>query len=386
MLGRFVHDVAGRGEAAAGRRCAARRHRAAAGRAARRVDSRDRDSAGAARGVRPGGPRRRHRGRRSRVGRRRAARRTRRPRSRCTLPIIWRGCCRRNDDRTTVRSKADPGPARPATYVRSGLSRTMTRPTRAKRKSSTTCGRTARRSSVRCTTRSAAAIPAETVDALWNLAWQGLVTNDTFHALRAFTRAPRATVEELARSSAARRPRGAFRSRRLAPALRRRTMGAGAGRAAHDRRHQMGCRDRAAAARAPRRPHPRRGRRRVGPRRFRQRLPGAEGDGGKRPRAARLFRRRPRGHAVRASRCARSAAIAARRGGNDDAGRGRPCGDRSGEPVRRHVEMAVTTINAEPAEHAERSWLCGFCGFRVERRGFDRGEAAGARRERWARR
>src|SRR5207248_6265383 len=31
--------------------------------------------------------------------------------------------------------------------------------------------------------------PAETVDALWNLVWRGQVTNDTFHALRAFTRA-----------------------------------------------------------------------------------------------------------------------------------------------------------------------------------------------------
>ena len=53
--------------------------------------------------------------------------------------------------------------------------------------------------------------PAETVDALWNLVWQGLITNDTIHALRAFThsRAPR------------RRPRRgeppAFRSRRLVP-------------------------------------------------------------------------------------------------------------------------------------------------------------------------
>ena len=32
--------------------------------------------------------------------------------------------------------------------------------------------------------------PQETVDALWDLAWRGLVTNDTLHALRAFTRAP----------------------------------------------------------------------------------------------------------------------------------------------------------------------------------------------------
>ncbi|HEV3486042.1 MAG TPA: crosslink repair DNA glycosylase YcaQ family protein, partial [Vicinamibacterales bacterium] len=30
--------------------------------------------------------------------------------------------------------------------------------------------------------------PGETVDAIWNLVWQGLLTNDTFHALRAFTR------------------------------------------------------------------------------------------------------------------------------------------------------------------------------------------------------
>jgi ATP-dependent helicase Lhr and Lhr-like helicase len=55
--------------------------------------------------------------------------------------------------------------------------------------------------------------PGETVDALWNCAWQGLVTNDTFHALRAFTRtrAPR-------RAAKGRRPDvSAFRSRRLAP-------------------------------------------------------------------------------------------------------------------------------------------------------------------------
>ncbi|HEX9985955.1 MAG TPA: crosslink repair DNA glycosylase YcaQ family protein [Thermoanaerobaculia bacterium] len=47
--------------------------------------------------------------------------------------------------------------------------------------------------------------PAELVDALWSLVWKGVVTNDTFHALRAFTRPkqPRAT---------------GFRSRRVAPA------------------------------------------------------------------------------------------------------------------------------------------------------------------------
>jgi ATP-dependent Lhr-like helicase len=53
--------------------------------------------------------------------------------------------------------------------------------------------------------------PGETVDALWNLAWRGLVTNDTFQALRAFTRA---------RVRRRRHPRpeaSAFRSRRLSP-------------------------------------------------------------------------------------------------------------------------------------------------------------------------
>jgi len=52
--------------------------------------------------------------------------------------------------------------------------------------------------------------PNEIVDALWDLVWRGAVTNDTFHALRAFTR----------RAPAAKRTtttRGAFRSRRIVP-------------------------------------------------------------------------------------------------------------------------------------------------------------------------
>jgi ATP-dependent Lhr-like helicase len=55
--------------------------------------------------------------------------------------------------------------------------------------------------------------PAETVDALWSLVWHGLITNDTFHALRAFTRAqpPRRRMK-------GRQPEPApFRSRRSAP-------------------------------------------------------------------------------------------------------------------------------------------------------------------------
>jgi ATP-dependent Lhr-like helicase len=55
--------------------------------------------------------------------------------------------------------------------------------------------------------------PGETVDALWDLVWKGLVTNDTFHALRAFTKVParRSRKRERAGSGAS------FRSRRLSP-------------------------------------------------------------------------------------------------------------------------------------------------------------------------
>jgi len=53
--------------------------------------------------------------------------------------------------------------------------------------------------------------PNETVDALWDLVWRGLITNDTFHALRAFTRT------HASRRKARRVEPSAFRSRRLAP-------------------------------------------------------------------------------------------------------------------------------------------------------------------------
>ena len=54
--------------------------------------------------------------------------------------------------------------------------------------------------------------PGETLDALWNLVWRGLVTNDTFHALRAF----------VARPASSRQPKRqhnlpSFRSRRTTP-------------------------------------------------------------------------------------------------------------------------------------------------------------------------
>ena len=49
--------------------------------------------------------------------------------------------------------------------------------------------------------------PQETVDLLWDLVWKGLVTNDTFQPLRAYTRVPNDRVE-----------RQRFRSRRTVPA------------------------------------------------------------------------------------------------------------------------------------------------------------------------
>ncbi|MGE5361838.1 MAG: hypothetical protein ACM3NQ_22705, partial [Bacteroidales bacterium] len=54
--------------------------------------------------------------------------------------------------------------------------------------------------------------PAESVDTLWDLAWRGIVTNDTFHPLRAFTQPPaRRSRRDLAAV------RHGFRSRRLTP-------------------------------------------------------------------------------------------------------------------------------------------------------------------------
>jgi ATP-dependent Lhr-like helicase len=54
--------------------------------------------------------------------------------------------------------------------------------------------------------------PAETVNALWSLTWQGLITNDTFQALRAFTQS-RAPSRRRRRKPVAQE----FRSRRSAP-------------------------------------------------------------------------------------------------------------------------------------------------------------------------
>ncbi|HEX4066455.1 MAG TPA: DEAD/DEAH box helicase [Acidobacteriaceae bacterium] len=54
--------------------------------------------------------------------------------------------------------------------------------------------------------------PGETIDALWSLVWRGLVTNDTLHALRAYTAKP-----DTARSSKRQHNQPAYRSRRTTP-------------------------------------------------------------------------------------------------------------------------------------------------------------------------
>lgn len=56
----------------------------------------------------------------------------------------------------------------------------------------------------------AGGFPNDVVDALWSLVWRGVVSNDTFHALRAYTRGT-----TTARRSTS--PRGAFRSRHASP-------------------------------------------------------------------------------------------------------------------------------------------------------------------------
>jgi ATP-dependent Lhr-like helicase len=58
--------------------------------------------------------------------------------------------------------------------------------------------------------------PRDVVEAIWNLVWRGLVTNDTFQALRAFTRANPSTSRRGRRAAAA--AAASFRSRRTVPA------------------------------------------------------------------------------------------------------------------------------------------------------------------------
>jgi ATP-dependent Lhr-like helicase len=56
--------------------------------------------------------------------------------------------------------------------------------------------------------------PGETVDAIWTLVWNGVVTNDSLNAVRAFTRPPERSRRKAAQTARAAR---SFRSRRVAP-------------------------------------------------------------------------------------------------------------------------------------------------------------------------
>ena len=235
--------------------------------------------------------RRAGRGRRGRVARRRAARRSRRPRralpDRSRVPplaaLAGRGARRRGSRRSCGHLESHGASFFAAVHEAAG-----------------------------------GGYPGETVDALWDLVWKGLLTNDTFHALRAFTRAParRALARRSPGGGGRKRERAAagspFRSRRVAPPSAEGRWSLLADRVAGSReRHAVVDRDGAATAGALRRRHARSRGGRGHRRRIRRRLRRAQGARRRRARAARLLRRRRR-HAVRAAPGAGAAALAAR--------------------------------------------------------------------------
>ena len=139
--------------------------------------------------------------------------------------------------------------------------------------------------------------PGETLDALWTLVWRGLVTNDTFHALRAYVAKP-------ATSRPAKRQHNlpAFRSRRTTPpsaqgrwslvprATERRDSAAA---------DQLEPRCRAAVAESIRHSHPRIRRAGESSRRLQRYLRGAQVARRSGPYSSRIFRRWPRRDPVR---------------------------------------------------------------------------------------
>ena len=188
--------------------------------------------------------------------------------------------------------------------------------------------------------------PAETVGALWSLVWQGVVTNDTFHAMRAFTR----------ESAASKRPRRAapkmLRSRRLTlPSAE----GRGASFTLSEREHAGRTKAEAATRWAAAIAQQLLARHSVLTREaamaeslpggFGTGLPGPEGDGGERPSAPRLLCRRTGCDAVCAARRARP--VRSLRDGHrserDETGRSRIVAPRchgSGESLWGDIEMA----------------------------------------------
>ena len=163
------------------------------------------------------------------------------------------------------------------------------------------------RSSAPSTKATGGGFPAETVDALWSLVWQGLVTNDTMQPLRAYARTEdtRSTRRHRTRAVPVAAPRAAAR---------RRTMVRG-GRTARDQivGNGMGDRDGTPAARAARRHHARNGCGRIDRGRIFGGLPGVEGDGRGGAYSPRLLCRRSRRRAVRDACGARPSPLDARR-------------------------------------------------------------------------
>ena len=282
------HELAGRRPAARrdSMRCSTRS--TPAGRAAVRVDPRDRDPAGADRGLQPGRSRRAHRRRRGRVGGPRAARRARRP--------------------AGALSDRSPGAA----------ARVRRRSRSSRRASSAILDHLERNGASFFAALHEAAgggYPGETVDALW----------DPRLARRAHERhVPRAArVHAAARATQRRKPRSPPATSPATPAVPQPP--ASRRRSAEGRWSLVGERiggdgaptesvDRAgaAAALALRRAHARSGGRGRHPGGFSARLRRAESDGGCRADPPRLLRERPRRDAVRAAGGARSAAVAAR--------------------------------------------------------------------------
>ena len=183
--------LAGNHQAPPGRGRPARCDRAAPGRADRGLDPRNGDSPGAPRRLRRRRPRCRDGGGRSRMGRRRAARRT-----------------GRTDRLVSRRPRREPAAA--------GRGPTESDARRAIGKSGEDILAYLEEHGAsffgQLHEAAGGGYPGETVDVLWDLVWRGAITNDTFHALRAFTaaRAPRRRIKRPAAPPV-------FRSRRLVP-------------------------------------------------------------------------------------------------------------------------------------------------------------------------
>ena len=178
--------------------------------------------------------------------------------------------------------------------------------------------------------------PQETVDAIWDLVWKGLLTNDTLHALRAYAAPP----------ERARRP---SRDGHVPIAAADSAVGRGpldAGAAAGGIANGVGHGHGAPTADAARRGHARCDGDRATARRILRDVSGVAPARRNRAHPPRLLRRRPGRGAVRAAGRDRFAARCAR--GTRRGRHGHDLGDRSGESVRRVGAVAPSTRRGWP--------------------------------------